>query len=190
MNEPDKLSLDRIKKAHPLLREELHHLFLEMNANLQGRAKPRLAYVLRTFAEQNALYAQGRKILEEVNGLRAKAGMPPIAAVENSRKVTNAPAGLSIHNYGLAFDIVMLHDKDGNGSYETASWDSNIDFDGDGISDWMEVVTIAKRYGWSWGGDWQWKDMPHFEKTFGKKPSDLLALYRAGKVDSEGYVLL
>lgn len=190
MNEPDKLSLDRIKRAHPLLREELHHIFLEMNANLQGRAKPRLAYVLRTFAEQNALYAQGRKILEEVNSLRAKAGMPPIAAVENSRRVTNAPAGLSIHNYGMAFDIVLLVDRNGNGRFSSASWETNVDFDGDGVADWLECVEIAKRYGWTWGGDWKWKDMPHFEKTYGYKPSDLLAKYKAGEKDENGYIIL
>ena len=71
------------------------------------------------------------------------------------------------HNYGLAIDIVLLKDADKNGTFETASWQTNVDFDGDGIADWMEVVAIFKRYGWDWGGDWKFTDMPHFQKTFG-----------------------
>lgn len=90
------------------------------------------------------------------------------------RKVTNAKAGQSIHNYGLSLDIVLIIDG------KTASWDVKKDWDNDRQSDWMEVVSIFKKYGWSWGGDWRtFKDMPHFEKTFGntwrtliKKPKD------------------
>ena len=146
-------------------------MYEEMVRSLTGKATVRFAYVLRTFEEQAALYAQGR--------------------TAPGKKVTNAPAGLSIHNYGLAWDLVLLVDRDGNGTFESASWETNVDFDGDGVADWLECVAIAKRYGWAWGGDWTgFRDLPHFEKTFGKKPSDLLALKKAGKVDDQGYVLL
>lgn len=167
----DQVSLNRILGAHPKVREDLKSAYLEMCSALSGRAMVRLAYVLRTFQEQAALYAQGRTV--------------------PGKKVTNAPAGLSIHNFGLAYDIVLLVDRDGNGTYESASWETNVDFDGDGIADWMECVSIAKKHGWEWGGDWpSFKDLPHFQKTFGHKPSDLLALYRAGKRDPQGYVIL
>ena len=165
----DKPTLDRIAKAHPRVRDELLKMYYEILGALSGKAVCRFAYVTRTFAEQSALYAQGRTAPGKI--------------------VTNAPAGLSIHNYSLAFDIVLLVDKDGNGSHEAASWDTATDFDGDGVSDWMEIVAIAKKYGWSWGGDWtSIKDLPHFEKTFGHKPSDLLAMYKAGDMDAQGYV--
>lgn len=74
---------------------------------------------------------------------------------------------------------------------KTASWDTHTDFDSDGIADWMEIVAVFKKFGWSWGGDWtSFVDLPHFEKTFGKKPSDLLVLKNAGKVDAQGYVII
>jgi peptidoglycan L-alanyl-D-glutamate endopeptidase CwlK len=171
MKTPDKITLERINGSHPKVRDELNKMYLEILGALSGKAICRFAYVTRTFKEQAALYAQGRTAPGKI--------------------VTNAPAGLSIHNYSLAFDIVLLIDKDGNGTYETASWDTIKDFDSDGLSDWMEIVVIAKKYGWNWGGDWSgFKDMPHFEKTFGYKPSDLLVLYNAKKVDAQGYVII
>jgi peptidoglycan L-alanyl-D-glutamate endopeptidase CwlK len=171
MKSPDKVTLERIDGSHPKVRSELNKMYLEILEALSGKTICRFAYVTRTFKEQSGLYAQGRTVPGKI--------------------VTNAPAGLSIHNYSLAFDIVLLVDKDGNGSYESASWDTITDFDGDGLSDWMEVVAIAKQYEWVWGGDWaNFKDLPHFEKTFGHKPSDLLVLYNAKKVDANGYVLI
>ncbi len=143
----DQITLQRIETAHPAVREELRAMYAEMCQALSGRAMVRFAYVLRTYSEQDALFAQGR--------------------TKPGKIVTNAKGGRSYHNFGLAFDIVLLVDKDGNGTYESASWETNVDFDGDGKSDWIEIVTIAKQYGWEWGGDWKFTDMPHFQKTFG-----------------------
>jgi len=97
-------------------------------------------------------------------------------------KVTNAKGGMSFHNYGLAIDIVLIIGG------VAASWDIKTDFDGDGKSDWMEVVAIFKSFGWEWGGDWKFYDAPHFQKTFGKSIRELLALHQAGKVDEHGFV--
>jgi peptidoglycan L-alanyl-D-glutamate endopeptidase CwlK len=99
-------------------------------------------------------------------------------------KVTNAKGGMSFHNYGLAIDIVLIIDG------KTASWDIKTDFDGDGKSDWMEVVAILKSFGYEWGGDWKFYDAPHFQKTFGYSVRQLLALYNDGKVDANNYVLI
>jgi peptidoglycan L-alanyl-D-glutamate endopeptidase CwlK len=69
-------------------------------------------------------------------------------------------------------------DKDGNGSYESAVWDTKTDFDADGISDWREVVEIFAKHGWEWGGNWNAPktDAPHFQKTFGYSIKELQAL--------------
>lgn len=166
----DQISLDRIKLAHPKLRDELGAIYDEICQALTGKAICRIVYTLRTFAEQDALYAQGR--------------------TKPGKVVTKAKGGQSFHNYALACDIVLLVDKDGNGTYEEASWDTKTDFDGDGKADWSEIVAIFKRYGWTWGGDWKFVDAPHFEKTFGKSVMELLALYNAKKVDEHNYVLL
>lgn len=143
----DQITLDRIESLHPALREEARNMYKEMCETLTGRAMLRFSYTLRTYAEQNILYAQGRS--------------------NPGKVVTNAKGGRSFHNFGLSYDIVLLVDKDGNGSYESASWETDHDFDGDGKADWMEVVAIAKQHGWEWGGDWKFSDTPHFQKTFG-----------------------
>ena len=147
----DKATSQRIELIHPKLRIELISIYTEICQALKGKAMCRFTSTLRTFAEQDALY-------------NAKP------------QVTKAKGGQSYHNYGLAVDIVLIIDKDGNGSYESASWDVKSDFDGDGQSDWMEVVAIFKRYGWEWGGDWKFYDAPHFQKTFGYSIAQLQEL--------------
>ena len=95
-----------------------------------------------------------------------------------------------MHNYGLAIDVVLLLDRDGDGVFTEASWDTKGDYDADGVADWMEIVRVFKEFGWEWGGDWKFYDAPHFQKTFGKSVRELLALYKSGKVDKNNYVLI
>lgn len=166
----DQVTLDRIKLLHPKLRDEAVLLYEDIIKALTGKAACRFAYTLRTFAEQDALYAQGR--------------------TKKGAIVTKAKGGQSYHNYGLAVDIVLLIDTDKNGSFETASWEEKKDFDGDSKNDWDEIVTIFKRYGWEWGGDWGFRDAPHFQKTFGKSIIDLQQLHKTDKVDKNGFVLI
>ena len=158
----DDKTLERINLIHPSIRAEVSKMYDEFCQALSGRALCRFAYTLRTIAEQNELFAQGR--------------------TKPGKKVTNAKGGQSYHNYGLAFDIVLLIDKDKNGSFESASWETNIDFDGDGKADWQEIVQIAKSHGWTWGGDWKFTDMPHFEKTFGLSVKELENRVNSGRV--------
>lgn len=164
----DQITLDRIKLLHPKVREEAGEIYAEICEALKGRAMCRFAFTLRTIAEQNKLYAQGRTAPGKV--------------------VTNAKGGLSYHNYGLAIDIVLIVDTNGDGKYDTASWDVKRDFDGDGRADWVEVVQIFKSYGWEAGIDWKLYDAPHFQKTFGHPVRQLFAMHQAGNVDRSGYV--
>lgn len=150
----DKITLERIQLLHPKLRKEAEQIYTEISAALTGRAMCRFTYTLRTFKEQDALYAQGRTTKGKV--------------------VTNARGGQSFHNYGLAVDIALVVDTNGDGKYDTAAWDTKGDYDGDKKADWMECVEIFKKYGWFWGGDFRnFKDYPHFEKSFGLTISQL-----------------
>jgi len=144
----DKITLQRIELLHPAVRDEAKEIYAEICERLTGKTLCRFSHTLRTFAEQDALYAQGR-------------------SDKTKSVVTKAKGGQSWHNYGLAIDIVLLVDKDGNGSYESASWDTTTDFDNDNNPDWDEVVYVFGLYGWEWGGNWKFKDTPHFQKTFG-----------------------
>jgi peptidoglycan LD-endopeptidase CwlK len=112
---------------------------------------------LRTYAEQAALYAQGRTTPGPI--------------------VTQAQAGHSNHNFGYALDFALLT-NDGR----SVSWDTKLDGDRDGRSDWNEVAEIGKDLGFKWGGDWtSFVDMPHLEMTFGIST----AQFRAGKRPTE-----
>lgn len=169
----DITSLERIKLMHPKVRKELLDAYTHINNNILGKgSRLRLAYTLRTNAEQDALYAQGRTLLFDKAGKRL--GI-----------VTNAKGGQSIHNYALAFDIVLLADKNNDGVFETALWDTKADIDGDSVSDWMEVTNYFKSLGWEWGGDWKFKDAPHFQKAFGLTWQKMKAKVDAKDVTSE-----
>lgn len=131
----DKITIERINKAHPKIRQELLSLYSQCNKLLPAGVRLRFAYVFRSPEEQHALFMQ-------------------------RPKVTNADSWQSIHNYGLAFDIVLLYDKNGDGTFEIASWDDN--------EHWQTVVKFFKLKGYEWGGDWKkFKDAPHFQKAFG-----------------------
>lgn len=156
----DKHTKQRIDKLHPTVREEVTKVIEECDNALTGRAKVRVTQGLRTFAEQDALYAQGR--------------------TKPGKKVTNAKAGQSIHNYGFAVDICLIIDG------KDASWDTAKDWDNDRIADWYECVKIFAKHGWEWGGNWKtFKDMPHFEK----RNLSWRSLSKLKK-DKNGYVIL
>jgi len=131
----DKITIERIKQAHPKVREQLLEQYKGCNNQLPANVRLRFAYVYRTPEEQHKLFLQ-------------------------RPQVTKADSWQSIHNYGLAFDIVLLYDKNGDGSFETASWEQN--------KYWMQVVKYFVGKGWEWGGSWKtFKDAPHFQMTFG-----------------------
>lgn len=164
MSKIDQITLFRINSLHPIIRKEVKKIYLnEILRILPDNITCRFTHTLRTFSEQEELYAQGR--------------------TKPGKKVTNARAGQSMHNYGLAIDIVILVDKNGDGKFETVSW--NID------NNWMSIVNIFKEHGYIWGGDWtKFKDYPHFEKTFGNTWQNLKAIYDNKIFDEEGYIKL
>jgi peptidoglycan L-alanyl-D-glutamate endopeptidase CwlK len=158
----DKISLERANLLHPAIRPQVINTITTIeNKAFPTTVKVRIVQGLRTIEEQNALYAQGRTMPGAI--------------------VTNAKGGQSFHNYGLAFDFVLMYDKDKNGTYEALSWDVNYDFDKDGKKDWLEVVQPFKALGFTWGGDWAGKlnDNPHLERNFGFNWRQLLDKYNA-----------
>lgn len=107
---------------------------------------------LRTWEEQNALYAKGRTV-------------PPIG---KKHIVTKAKGGQSYHNFGLAFDIVVLD------SLGKADWD--VDHPG-----WEKAGELGKSVGLEWGGDWKsFKDLPHFQYTGGLTLEECRELFPSG----------
>lgn len=108
----------------------------------------------RSKAEQDTLYAQGR--------------------TKPGNIVTNAKGSdySSQHQWGIAFDIALKYDVDGDGRITDDTYNNK------GIKD---VAKIAKsnKVGLAWGGDWiSPVDMPHFYlPKWGDTPKQLKAIY-------------
>ena len=101
----------------------------------------------RTYKEQDELYAQGR--------------------TAPGRKVTNAPAGYSWHNFGVAWDFVVF-DADGQ-----PQWESPL----------METCgRIAESLGHEWGGRWTSpQDTPHVTVKMGCTLAEARQRVKEGK---------
>lgn len=100
----------------------------------------RMTEGLRSLEQQDYLYSIGRTRAGDV--------------------VTNAKAGESFHNYGVAFDVVP---KEG---YESTKWN--------------RIGELGEQTGLSWGGRWaKFPDRPHFELTLGHTIKD----FQDNKVD-------
>lgn len=154
----DTLSLKRLQQLHPLIRQDAIDAYGEAVMKTPEGVHPVIIQTLRTFEESDLLYQKGR--------------------TRPGPKVTNAKAGQSYHNYGLAIDFALQ--VNGKTIWKVTN-------------DWMTVVNIFKAHGWTWGGDWKGslKDYPHVEKRpNGIHWKELLVLHNTGKVDENGYVIL
>jgi len=155
----DNLSLNRINEAHPKVRPLLLQKYKEANNKLGKGCRLRLSYVYRSPEEQEELFKKR-----------------PL--------VTKARAWQSIHNYSLAFDVVLLYDKDEDGKFEEVSWDMKRDEDKDGIADWLEITKVFTEAGFTNGflsNGKRW-DFPHFQMDFGLTWRQMKA-----KIDSKQY---
>lgn len=150
------LTLDQVKSKSSACLKGLHTAVLAGATALIERAYALgipivITQGLRTIAEQDALYAQGRTTKGSI--------------------VTNAKGGTSYHNYGLAIDFALLL-PDG----KSVSWDTGRDGNNDKIPDWQQVAQEAKKLGFDWGGDWtSFKDYSHLEMAFGLTMKQLQA---------------
>ena len=80
----DAISEERLSLVHPELSRRIHQLADMLSFQI------RVTQGLRTYAEQNALYDEGR--------------------TTPGRIVTEAKGGYSMHNFGLAVDVVPMTD--------------------------------------------------------------------------------
>jgi peptidoglycan LD-endopeptidase CwlK len=116
----------------------------------------RVTQALRTVAEQDALYAQGR--------------------TAPGSKVTNCPGGMSYHNYGLAVDCVPS--EHGIDVAFVPDWNAQ-------HPTWKRMEEIGQSLGLNVGAYWRtFPDAPHFQLTgkfpVGRPDSVAMALLRTG----------
>lgn len=112
--------------------------------------EPLIVQGRRTFAEQSALYAQGR-------------------FGDTRPRVTNAVAGKSYHNFGLAIDFVDVKGGTLADTYDEADWKA---------TDYERLAQLGRQLGMDWGGLWAtFKDLPHLEwhPTYGASEAMVLS---------------
>lgn len=149
-------SIDRLRQLHPAVKEKALDAYAEAVRITPKGVHPYILETLRSFTRSDELFAQGRTKPGDI--------------------VTDARAGQSYHNYGLALDFANQI----NGS---VVW--KVD------ANWMKVVNAFKKRGFLWGGDWKKSnDSPHLEMRFGFDWRELLYRHNDGYVDKKGYVIL
>jgi peptidoglycan L-alanyl-D-glutamate endopeptidase CwlK len=138
------------------LNKETYYIANHAIAELQDLKIPHvITSTKRTLEEQQALYAQGREKLEEVNRLREIAGMRPIGIGENGYTVTNCDGikNKSNHQSGDAIDIVPME----NGK---PIWPDSKD------RRWNTISFVMIKHGFEWGGNWKlFPDFPHYQRV-------------------------
>lgn len=115
-----------------------------------------VVHTLRTWDEQDRLYAKGRSLPGEPcwhrEGRRAlgTCKQHPFGA-----PVTRARAGFSWHNFGRAFDVALAS------TVGTAMWPPADD------PRWAQVGVMGESVGLEWGGRWKVPDSGHFQARGG-----------------------
>ena len=155
----DILSDRKIETLHPKIRAMAKAFIIRAEKELG--IKLRVVSALRTWDEQSDLYNQP-------NDGKDNDGDGQVD--EADEKVSNAKAGDSLHNYGLALDVVEV--KNGQALWNNPNWE--------------KIAALGKSIGFEWGGDWKsFKDKPHFQYSFGKTLAELRQMYRSGNRTGE-----
>jgi peptidoglycan LD-endopeptidase CwlK len=128
----DSVSEARLQNIHPLLADKVRQMSTMLE---QEGVAIRVVQGLRTWAEQDALYAQGRTAPGNI--------------------VTNCPGGKSYHNFGLAVDCVPSTQAPGQPF--APDWN-------DQHPKWQRMVAVGTSLGLDSGANWRtFKDYPHFQ---------------------------
>ena len=149
---------------HPIVAEKAKQFLIDANEYLKQfniTCKP--VSTLRTWPEQNAIYAKGRDATGKKIGTT----------------FTNAKAGDSIHNWGCAFDIGLFDGTVAPAlSYNTNRTQKY-------YTD-AKLVALAKKQGLQWGGDWATiKDNPHYSFLGNNTDASFIKRAKAGEsIDS------
>ena len=126
--------ISTVVKTNPYATKNGVHPFLQKKVDLvikDAKAKGvdlRVVQGFRSMDKQLKYYNQGRLTKDVI--------------------ITNAPPGLSYHNYGWAVDVCEY--KNGKPNWKSKNWN--------------EIGDIGKRHGLVWGGDWKrLVDKPHLQ---------------------------
>jgi len=135
----DNYSEARLGEVAPQLAEKIEQMAVQLAAE---NIVIRVTQGLRTWAQQQELYAKGR---DEAGNV-----------IDRAQVVTKAQPGYSWHNFGLAVDIVP---DDASLAGFQADWNS-------AHPAWQRAVAVGDSLGLVAGAEWRtFPDWPHFQLT-------------------------
>lgn len=140
-----KMLADLDERAQPMFKDFLSRVDVALGEDqyivFEGR---------RTAAVQEAYYAQGRKLLKEVNELRRHAGLYLLRNENDNYVITWTLK--SKHIDGLAMDVLPV-DGAGNPTWDTAHFKRQFN----------SILLCGKASRLVCGADWTPADWPHYE---------------------------
>ena len=141
----DVVSVARLKTVHPVLDATV--CLLEYDFEQLTGDPLIVAQALRRWQDQQALWLEGR---DEAGNV-----------IDPGKIVTNAPAGFSWHEFGLAVDLVP------KSLVAVKGWAPESPL-------WGKLTQLAEKRGLVCGSCWLHKDLPHVQLTgrFGVTPDD------------------
>lgn len=111
----------------------------------------------RTYAEQAALYAQGRTAPGSI--------------------VTNAGPGSSNHNFGIAMDIAVF----ASGFYNGMKRPRSRQLEAVAVEMYQQLGPIGEAAGLEWGGRWRSPDLPHYQMPAGLTMAQIRRRFEKGE---------
>lgn len=140
-----------VKALHPELQDKIMQLQKLCKKN---GIKIKIGECVRTVAEQDALYAQGRTKKGNI--------------VTNARGINYS----SMHQFGAAFDFFLDMDVDGDGKTSDDSFNNATRL-------FNKVGKLGQSIGLEWGGSWKNPvDLPHFQLPYwGSTTNKLKEMY-------------
>jgi len=139
-----KRNTDRLAGQHPRLIEKVT-LVLDVMERL-GHPMV-ITDGVRTKAQQQALYAQGRTTPGKIVTYADGTPKPQGKGVSNHQPWADG--------FGHAVDCTFVVDLDADGDMDDPTWDER--------RPWRLYGEVAKSQGLSWGGHWNRPDKPHVE---------------------------
>jgi len=139
---------NKLNQLHPIVADKIARLIIQAR---KEKLNVGIFNALRSFDAQKTEYAKGRDDAGRI--------------IDKEAVVTYSRPGYSLHQYGLACDIVF---KTINSQW---TWDDRYN--------WKRLGEIGESFGLTWGGRWTTpKDLPHFQYSKGIATVEVaLALY-------------
>ena len=143
------------RKVIELLKKKVFQLTDLLSAKATNQLRPKVQRAADAVVAEMKRHGHPVRIVEGFRTLERQTELYNQGRTTPGAVVTNAKAGQSLHNYGVAVDFVFR--REGYNASDTL---------------WALLGAVGKKQGFEWGGDAHWikagfQDRPHFQMKLG-----------------------